>query len=62
MNSLLINKDLFCISEGSRRWQEKEKEFVWDIAANNPQFFPQERAFVAQIIFGAALTIRRFGE
>jgi hypothetical protein len=62
MNFLLINKDLFCISEGSRCWQEKKKEFVWDIAINNPQFFPQERTFAARIIFGAALTIRRFGE
>jgi hypothetical protein len=59
---LLINKELSCLSEGSRCWQEKKKEFVWDIAANNPQFFPQKRPFAAQIIFEAALTIRWFGE
>jgi hypothetical protein len=62
MDSALINKDLCCITEGEGCWQEGKRKFVWDIAANNPHFFPQETAFTAHIYFHTPLTIRGDGE
>jgi hypothetical protein len=47
----LINKGLSCLAEGSSGWQEKKREFILEIAANNPHFFPQVRAYAAQIYF-----------
>jgi hypothetical protein len=58
----LINKGLFLLSEADGFLQEDKKKFVWDIAANNPHFFPQDGAITVHIYFHAPLTIRGTGE
>jgi hypothetical protein len=49
----LINKGLCCVTERSPEWQEKKKEFILEIAANDPHFFPQVKVSVLQIYFQA---------
>ena len=50
-NLLLINKSLFCLAEAGWCWQDKKWEFMRQIAANNPQFFPQGKGACRQIYF-----------
>jgi hypothetical protein len=57
----LINKGLVLVSEANCCWQEGKRKFVWDIAANNPQFFPQKSTIRAHIYFQTLLTIRGVG-
>jgi hypothetical protein len=51
LDFLLINKGLFCLAEADRCWQEKKWEFMREIAANNPQFFPQGKGACRPIYF-----------
>jgi hypothetical protein len=61
-NFPLINKGLCCIAEGDGCWQGDKRNFVWDVAANNPHFFPQGAVFIAHIYFHTPLTICTAGE